>query len=234
MYMLVDDIDSYAAFLPWCEHSSVLERSAGEVLAQLRIAVGGVGKSFTTRNRLTPFSGIQMTLVEGPFSALSGGWAFTPLRAEACRVELNLQFAFANPLTAAAVGPVFTRIADSLVDSFVKRAAAVYGSAVDAPVDAPGKISVEVVYARPEGPLVEQIIARPPLTIADALRAWQLRRSCPPLDLATVRVGVFGLEHPLDWPLQDQDRVEIYRPLHLSPGEARRRRATASSAPPAP
>lgn len=126
MYELVNDIDSYAEFLPWCGASQVLERSAQEMVAQVQVAFRGIKKSFTTRNRLTPFETITMSLVDGPFSELCGVWEFKALRADACKISLNLRFDFANAAADKIVGPIFKHIADSMVESFVQRAARRY------------------------------------------------------------------------------------------------------------
>ena len=221
MYSLVNDIESYAQFLPWCGASEVLERGEREVVACVHIAFRGVSQSFTTRNRLTPFEQTQMTLLDGPFSELSGVWKFKSLQPGACRIALDLRFDFSSALTAAVVGPVFKHIADSMVDSFVKRARQIHGN----PRPEQERISAEVVYALPERQVVEQLELSPPATIEQAIRASSVLRQFPRLDLAKTPVGVFGVERPLDWVLTDHDRVEIYRPLVMSPTEARRRRA---------
>ena len=221
MYSLVNDIESYAQFLPWCGASEVLERGEREVVARVHIAFRGVSQSFTTRNRLTPFEQTQMTLLDGPFSELSGVWEFKSLQPGACRIALDLRFDFSSALTGAVVGPVFKHIADSMVDSFVKRARQVHGNR------RPERISAEVVYALSERQVVEQLELSPPATIEQAIRASSVLRQFPRLNLAETPVGVFGVERPLDWVLTDHDRVEIYRPLVMSPTEARRWRAKA-------
>ncbi len=126
MYTLVNEVESYALFLPWCGASRVLERGDREMIAQVQIAFRGVKKSFTTRNRLTPFESIAMELLDGPFSALSGTWKFQPLQPGACKISLDLRFGFSNAVVGKVVGPVFKTIADSLVESFVKRADELY------------------------------------------------------------------------------------------------------------
>ncbi len=245
MFSLVDDIESYPLFLPWCSASAVLARSEREVVAQVGIAFRGVRKSFTTRNRLLPGEKIEMELVDGPFSELSGIWAFTPLAQSpaqsrgGCRISLDLRFDFSNAVVGKIVGPVFARIADSLVDSFVQRADRLYGgggrrssslsgesgqreSGMESRV--PSSIILEVVYALPARQVVERVELPPPVTIEQAIRASSILRRFPEIDLARTPVGVFGSERPLDWPLAHGDRVEIYRPLQMSPVEARRRR----------
>jgi ribosome-associated toxin RatA of RatAB toxin-antitoxin module len=129
MFALVSDVDSYPQFLPWCDQAKVLERSKDGMKAQVGIAFSGIHQSFTTHNRHVPGRQIHMTLVDGPFSRLEGGWTFTPVGDEeqrACKVELKLDYAFRSAALAALVGPVFDRIAGSLVDAFVKRAGHVY------------------------------------------------------------------------------------------------------------
>jgi ribosome-associated toxin RatA of RatAB toxin-antitoxin module len=98
--------------------------------AEVGIAFSGIRQTFTTRNEHVPGREVAMQLLDGPFSSLDGQWRFVPLGDEAqraCRVELDLQYGFDNAALGALVGPVFDRIAGSLVDAFVKRAEQVYG-----------------------------------------------------------------------------------------------------------
>ncbi len=128
MFILVDDVDQYQEFLPWCGGSEVISRTGEEVIASIEIAYKGVEKSFTTRNQLVGTQKIILTLVDGPFSKLNGIWEFIQLEENASKVELNLQFDFSNRLLGVLVDPVFRIIADSMVDSFVKRAEEIYAS----------------------------------------------------------------------------------------------------------
>jgi len=128
MYKLVNDVDSYAKFLPWCRSSAVLSESETEMRASVEIAKGVLNKTFTTQNSLTKNSRIGMQLVDGPFSQLQGFWLFEPLKTEgASRVNLELEFEFDNAMMSLAAKPIFTQIANSLVDAFCKRATEVYG-----------------------------------------------------------------------------------------------------------
>ncbi|MES0327565.1 MAG: type II toxin-antitoxin system RatA family toxin [Gammaproteobacteria bacterium] len=128
MYKLVNDVDSYAKFLPWCRSSSVLNGTDTEMRASVEIAKGVLNKTFTTQNTLTKNSRIEMQLVDGPFSQLRGFWLFEPLKTEgACKVNLELEFEFDNAMMSLAAKPIFTQIANSLVDAFCKRATEVYG-----------------------------------------------------------------------------------------------------------
>lgn len=127
MFGLVDDVDNYSSFLPWCRSSRVLSRDADEVRATLEVAVSGINKSFTTCNRLQHGKMIEMRLVEGPFKHLQGFWRFDALTAQACKVSLDLEFEFASGLMGMALGPVFGPIANGLMDAFLRRAGEVYG-----------------------------------------------------------------------------------------------------------
>lgn len=127
MFDLVSDVDGYSRFLPWCSDSFVESRDVDEMRATIVIAKGGIKKSFTTLNRLQQGKMMEMRLVEGPFKRLEGFWQFTPLRDDACKVGLSLEFEFSNSLVRMAFGKVFTQVANTLVDAFVKRAEEVYG-----------------------------------------------------------------------------------------------------------
>ena len=130
MFRLVTDVARYPEFLPWCDQARVLETDAQGMLAEVGISLGGIQQTFTTRNTHQTDREVHMALVDGPFSQLEGTWRFTPLgdgSLRACKVEFDLSYGFSSGALAALVGPVFDRIAGSLVDAFVKRAEAVYG-----------------------------------------------------------------------------------------------------------
>ena len=127
MYTLVNDVETYPRFLPWCRSSSVIHHAEDEARATIEIAKGRVHKSFTTINRMQKHKMIDIRLLEGPFQRLEGYWRFEPLRADASKVSLDMEFEFASPLLRVAVEPVFKQIANSLVDAFCKRAVELYG-----------------------------------------------------------------------------------------------------------
>lgn len=127
MFALVDDIEAYPQFLPWCAASKVLSRTEDEVRAVLDLARSGVQKSFTTCNRMQKYKMIEIRLVEGPFRHLDGFWHFTPLGVDSCKVSLDMDFEFSSKLVSLVFGPVFNQITNALVDAFVKRAVVVYG-----------------------------------------------------------------------------------------------------------
>ncbi len=128
MFALVSDIDAYPQFLPWCSGARVLSHEQHEMCARIDFSVSGVNKSFTTRNQLQPGREISMQLVEGPFSQLEGRWRFEPLGDAGSKISLFLEYDFSSKMVSLAVGPVFNKIANTLVDAFQKRAVEVYGA----------------------------------------------------------------------------------------------------------
>ncbi|HQS31559.1 MAG: ubiquinone-binding protein [Polaromonas sp. 39-63-203] len=132
MFALVTDIPRYPEFLPWCDQASVVEQTAEGMTAKVGISLAGLSQSFTTRNVHEKDRKVSLELVDGPFSRLDGHWNFTPVGKDserACKIEFDLRYDFDNAALAALVGPVFDKIAGSLVDAFVKRASQVYGEA---------------------------------------------------------------------------------------------------------
>lgn len=127
MFDLVVAVKDYPEFLPWCAGTHVRELHDGQVEATIEIHYRGVRSRFTTRNRHVLHSRIRMDLVNGPFRRLAGDWIFHPLCADACKVHLNLHYQFAAGLLGRAIAPLFDAIASSMVDSFTRRAEALYG-----------------------------------------------------------------------------------------------------------
>jgi len=129
MYELVTAVADYPKFLPWCERAEILEKNKQGMKAKLHLAYGGVRHAFTTRNLHQPDTSVVVDLVDGPFSELEGTWLFLPLGKDdkACKIEFSMRYAFASGALEAMVSPVFDRIANTFVDSFVKRAEQVYG-----------------------------------------------------------------------------------------------------------
>ncbi len=127
MFALVERVEDYPSFLPWCGGVDVKERAADQLIATLSMQYHGIKQSFTTKNSNCPPTSMHMTLVDGPFKQLDGVWRFTALRTDACKVEFDLQYEFSSKLLENLIGPVFSKIANSLVDSFCQRAQVVYG-----------------------------------------------------------------------------------------------------------
>jgi ribosome-associated toxin RatA of RatAB toxin-antitoxin module len=128
MYELVNNIEDYPRFLPWCSDSKVIQRTEEEVVAELEINWKGVHKRFTTRNVLKPFARMDIILVNGPLKHMEGIWQFHSLAEKACKVTLDMEFEFAGGFVDRLFQPVFQTIANSMVDAFCKRAAELYGS----------------------------------------------------------------------------------------------------------
>lgn len=131
MYVLVTEVDQYPKFLPWCDRARVLSADASGMTAEVGISFSGIRQTFTTRNEHVPGRQVTMTLVNGPFSRLDGVWNFLPLgdgTQRACKVELTLNYGFDNAMLGKLIGPVFDKIASSMVEAFVKRATQVYGA----------------------------------------------------------------------------------------------------------
>ncbi len=127
MYDLVADVDNYQLFLPWCGASRILSQTQDEVKGLVEIQHMGMNKTFTTLNRMQKNKMIEMRLVEGPFKHLQGFWRFNALDENACKISLDLEFEFSNKLMSMAFGPIFSQIANTMVDAFCKRAVDVYG-----------------------------------------------------------------------------------------------------------
>ena len=119
MYDLVNDIESYPKYLPWCREAKVLRHSSSEIEASLHLARGGVHHTFSTVNRLQPKSSIEVQLLEGPFRHLKGSWRFEDIANQpvgeegGCRVSFHLEFIFSNRILDMAVGPVLENIANT-------------------------------------------------------------------------------------------------------------------------
>ena len=133
MYHLVTTVHEYPRFLPWCEKAEVLETHDDGITARLSLAYMGVHHAFTTRNQHVADQSVTVSLVDGPFSLLDGTWLFKPLgrpgsEQQACKIEFDLRYAFTSRALEAVVSPVFDRVANTFVDSFVRRAEEVYGS----------------------------------------------------------------------------------------------------------
>jgi ribosome-associated toxin RatA of RatAB toxin-antitoxin module len=136
IYALVVDVEGYPKFLPWCERAEILQRDESGLTARLHLAYSGIRHAFTTKNVQVQDESVHVGLVDGPFSLLDGHWRFLPLAlpsgmagpgSGACKIEFEMRYAFSNGVLEAAISPVFDRIANTFVDSFVRRAEQVYG-----------------------------------------------------------------------------------------------------------
>ena len=127
MFDLVKDVARYPEFLPWCSAAECLSDDGHKVCGRIEVSRIGIHQAFTTCNAYDAPRHMSIELVEGPFKSLHGAWEFVPLREDACKVMLRLEFEFSGHLINAAFGKVFQQIANTLVESFCKRAREVYG-----------------------------------------------------------------------------------------------------------
>lgn len=128
MFELVDDIERYPEFLPWCSGTVVTLRDPETTSATINISYRGIRQSFSTQNRKEFPQRMTMQLVEGPFKSLDGEWRFTPLDELACKIDFQLHYEFSSALLEKLVGPVFGYIAGTMVDAFLKRAEQLYSA----------------------------------------------------------------------------------------------------------
>lgn len=126
MFDLVDHVEDYPKFLPWCGGTEVIERSPQKTVARVHISYHGVKSHFSTENLKEYPTLMGMKLLDGPFRQLDGSWRFKPLGENACKVEFHLHYEFSSKLLEKAVGPVFNHIAGTFVESFVRRAQQIY------------------------------------------------------------------------------------------------------------
>ncbi len=131
LYALVEDIEAYPEFLPWCRGAHVRERSHGRTVATIEAGVRGIRQAFTTENSNTPGRAIDMRLLEGPFRRFAAHWKFTPLGTAAAKIEFSLAYEFSSRVLAKALDPLFEHIAGTMVDAFTRRAEALYGKTAD-------------------------------------------------------------------------------------------------------
>ncbi len=128
MFSLVEDIERYPQFVPWVASAKLMERTPGEVKGQLEMERSGFREKFTTRNILDPPHRMDLKLVDGPFKLLEGRWTFDPIGDRGTRIGLTIQFEFSNPMLSLMLSRSFEKSCGELVDAFVARARAVYGT----------------------------------------------------------------------------------------------------------
>ncbi|MGB2740905.1 MAG: SRPBCC family protein [Cognaticolwellia sp.] len=127
MYHLINDVLAYPKFLPDCSDSKIIAQDDHSMTAGLLVSKGGLKKWFTTENTLISNQEVKMSLVDGPFKQLVGGWKLTPLSDDACKIELNLHYEFSSKMFDLAFGRVFNNLANNMVHAFTLRAKEVYG-----------------------------------------------------------------------------------------------------------
>lgn len=126
MFLLVNDVRTYPEFLPFCHEAEIISQDGSHLEARLTFSKGGVHKSFTTRNQLTPYVHMDVQLIDGPFSYLEGKWEFIQADEMHTDIHFELDYEFNNKLLALMFGPLFAQMTNTLVDSFIERATVVY------------------------------------------------------------------------------------------------------------
>ena len=127
MFALVDAVEDYPRFLPWCGGSKLIHRDASTTRATIEINYRGIRRSFTTENTKREPVEMKIHLIEGPFSKLDGRWLFTRLAERGSKIEFELHYEFAGRMLDRLISPVFRHITNTLVEAFVKRAGQIYG-----------------------------------------------------------------------------------------------------------
>jgi ribosome-associated toxin RatA of RatAB toxin-antitoxin module len=128
MFALVDRCEDYPAFLPWCSQTEVKYRDPEKTVATLHISYRSVKSCFTTENDKEFPHSMKINLVDGPFRRLEGYWHFRALAEHACKIEFQLHYDFSSRVFEKVIGPVFSHIANTFVDAFVRRAAQLHGA----------------------------------------------------------------------------------------------------------
>jgi ribosome-associated toxin RatA of RatAB toxin-antitoxin module len=129
MFDLVEDVESYPSFLPWCSATRVDFRDDRRTVATLFVNFHGIRAHVTTENTKERPSWMSLKLVDGPFRHLEGEWCFKLLSEDACKVEFHISYEFSNRFFEIVLGRVFNQIANTFVEAFVKRARQIHGVA---------------------------------------------------------------------------------------------------------
>jgi coenzyme Q-binding protein COQ10 len=134
LFTLVGDVERYPEFVPWITHMSVVgPRAEGEGVDRLE-AEAGVGFAFLQERFCTGVRRdagaltVEVSLIRGPFKALSNRWRFVPEGA-GTRVVFDIDFAFKSRLLDMVLTANFDRAVDKLIGCFETRAAQLYGMA---------------------------------------------------------------------------------------------------------
>ena len=122
MFQLVDSVENYPQFLPWCGSTQITERDNDKTIASIEINYKGLRQTFTTENTKKQNQEMIIKLIDGPFKSLSGEWMFKNLDKDSCQIELKLEYEFSNVILEKLISPVFNMIANTFIDEFIKEA----------------------------------------------------------------------------------------------------------------
>ena len=221
MFALVDRVEDYPQFLPWCSEASVERYANNEILATLVLRRGGLQHRFSTTNHHDREAlCINVRLARGPLSFLRGRWSFHDNRSGGCEVRFVIDYAFANRLLDRLLGPLFATVYERMVDAFAKRADDVYGATAQCAASA--QFEVEVVYATPTYQFVRRVMVPQGANIRTAVEISGLLQEVPEINLDTQPVGIFSRRLQPDTVVSAGDRIEVYRQLAADPNERRR------------
>ena len=122
MFQLVDSVENYPQFLPWCGSTQIIERDNDKTIASIEINYKGIRQTFTTENTKKQNQEMIIKLIDGPFKSLSGEWMFKNLDKDSCQIELKLEYEFSNVILEKLISPLFNMIANTFIDEFIKEA----------------------------------------------------------------------------------------------------------------
>ena len=122
MFELVDSVENYPQFLPWCGSTQIIERDNDKTIASIEINYKGIRQTFSTENTKKQNQEMIIKLIDGPFKSLSGEWMFKNLDKDSCQIELKLEYEFSNVILEKLISPVFNMIANTFIDEFIKEA----------------------------------------------------------------------------------------------------------------
>ena len=122
MFDLVDQVEDYPTFLPWCGETEVYARDKDITRARIDIRFKGIKQSFTTENHKKFPHKMIINLIDGPFKKLEGEWRFIEIEEDSSRIELELHYEFKNFILEKLISPAFSVIANTFIDSFVAKA----------------------------------------------------------------------------------------------------------------
>ena len=133
LFTLVGDVARYPEFVPWITHMAVTSPVAAGDCADRLEAEAAVGFSFlqerfsTGVRRDSAARVVDVTLIRGPFKALTNRWAFLP-EGQGTRVVFDIDFAFKSRLLDMLLAANFDRAVNKLIGCFETRAAQLYGT----------------------------------------------------------------------------------------------------------
>ena len=122
MFQLVDSVENYPNFLPWCGSTKIIERNNNKTIASIEINFKKIKQTFTTENTKERHRKMNIRLIDGPFKSLSGQWIFKDFDKHSCQIELKLEYQFSNIVLEKLISPVFNMIANTFIDEFIKEA----------------------------------------------------------------------------------------------------------------